>query len=490
MSKSSLKSKNWLIWITILLTIAILAGIFLYHYFLRRPHAQLIETVPPSAEFIIQVNDNDLLVKNITPILSPLNELLHLQALQGIEFFIEQFPKSQTGYILSGHSSNETTKLLMSCKIEERNFTHLLKRLKIDARNYTSYGGSKIYTYGTHYKKFYFTCHNKIFSVAEDIETLKSCINILKNSSNLLSNKNFTEIYAIVNKNPNQNWLILNHESYFSSFDKLLSSKYHALLTDIKETTLWSAYQMHIHNFEIMLSGYALLRDGAPNKIMSQNAPRSVLHKYLPGHTNSYIAMHIQPLDLLKTKVSDKHIPQGYFELIQNIQPVENYYFTIREDTSIFTYTAFKCDTTQMNLAAITSDSIASTTHRNFIIRATNIGENPSFWNFNHTQPLNFYTQYHDIIIFSDSIAPLKRYINAINNNTIETNPYYRYTQNSMPTNNSYELFVSFAEKEEWYPYFAPEAHTGALIKNLKIFSVSNSDIHNNLLSTNIFIKF
>lgn len=490
MSTSSLRSKNWVVWLTFSLFILILGSIFLYHHFLRRPNAQLIETVPDNVGFVIQVNDNESLIKNIPPILPSLNELLHLQALQGFQFFIQQFPQSEAEFIISGHQVGETTKLLMSCKTEERIFSNFLKNLKIDARNYTAYSDKKIYSHGTHYKKFYFTFHNGIFSAAEDIELLKSCIDQLKNSDNLLANNNFSEIYKVIEKNPNQNWLIINHKNYFAQIQDLANEDYQPILTKIENGSTWSAYQMHINNFEIMLSGYALLDESAAARFNYQNSTRSNGTKYLPGHTSIYAVSHTPNCPLLLDKLSGDNELKSYAEIASALQPIENYYFTLHEDTNTFRFSAFRCDTSKMNLALITNDSAETATFRSFAIETTTIDKLPILWNKNNSQDLNYYIQYNDMVIFSDSIAPLKSYVNSINNSSIETNPYYRYTQNTIPTQNSYELFLSYPSAEGWKPYFSENAQKGELIKNLKILSLTHTDIHGRLLSTNIFIKF
>lgn len=489
MSKSSLRSKNWLVWLTFLLVILILGGIFLYHYFLRRPNAQLVETIPDNVEYIIQVNDNESLVKNINPILPSLNELLHLEALQGLQFFIQQFPKTHTEFIISAHTIGESTKLLMSCKNEERVFTNLLKHLKIDARNFTAYSDKKIYTHGTHYKKFYFTFQNGIFSVAEDIELLKNCIDRLKSRNNLLSNEDFAEIYMMIEKNPNQNWLVVNHKGYFQQAQKIINEGYYPILSTIEKNCSWSAFQMHIHNFEIMLSGYALMNSVAADNFIAQTSQRGNMTKYLPGHISSYAISYTPNQQQLIGNLSKNDFSKQYVDIVNALQPLENCYFTVSKDTNQFSYLAFRCDTNLMDMTLLTNDSIEDLDFRNFSIKGANIGDFPILWSKNSTH-LNYYIQYHDVILFSDSILPLKSYINAINSSSIETNPYYRYTQNTLPTHNSYELFISRSSAEEWKSYFSENAQKGELIQNLKIFSLTHTEMNGRLLSTNIFIKF
>lgn len=489
MSRSSLRSKNWLVWLTFLLLILILVGIFLYHYFLRRPNAQLVETIPDNVEYIIQVNDNESLIKNINPILPSLNELLHLEALQGLQFFIQQFPKTNTEFIISAHTVGESTKLLMSCKNEERVFTNLLKHLKIDARNFTAYSDKKIYTHGTHYKKFYFTFQNGIFSVAEDIELLKSCIDRLKSSNNLLSNEDFAEIYMMIKKNPNQNWLVVNHKEYFQQAKKIINEGYYPVLSAVENDASWSAFQMHIHNFEIMLSGYALLNSAAADNYIAQNCQRGNMTKYLPGQIHSYAASYTPDQQQLVGNLSKNDFLKQYVNIVNALQPLENCYFTVNKDTNLFRYSAFRCDTNLMDIALFSNDSVEKLNYRGFAIKGANIGEFPILWSKNNTN-LNYYIQYNDVFLFSDSILPLKSYINAINCSSIETNPYYRYTQNTIPSQNSYELFISHSTTEEWKSYFSENLLKGELVKNLKIFSLTHTEKNGRLLSTNIFIKF
>jgi hypothetical protein len=86
---------------------------------------------------------------------------------------------------------------------------------------------------------------------------LKKAINQLKNPKNLTTLKSFEELFSIIEKNKKQNWLILNHERYFSNFGLHFNNETNATLTRFSSNVPWAAHQVRFSGLEILLTGYA-----------------------------------------------------------------------------------------------------------------------------------------------------------------------------------------------------------------------------------------
>jgi len=248
--------RNFLTIATTAVIIIFGGGVYLYYYFFRQVNAQLMETIPTDVAFLFQINDNETFVKsvrNIHPYISP---LLGLDAYPGCQFFIDQLPGKYNQVVFSGHHNGETFSILFACKIHENAFKPLLSKLQIDEKNCIKFEQCKIYTYGTHLKRFVFTYHKGIFLASENLTLLKRAITQLKNPKNLTTLKSFQELFSIIEKNKKQNWLILNHEKYFSNFESFFNDETNTRLTQFSSNIPWAAHQIRFSGLDMLLTGY------------------------------------------------------------------------------------------------------------------------------------------------------------------------------------------------------------------------------------------
>ena len=249
---------------TILTTVVIIifcGGVYYYYFFFRQLNAKLIETIPTDAAFLFQINDNETFLKTVKKIHPYISPLFGLDAYPGCQFFVEQLPGKYNQVVFSGHTFGETLSILFACKINERAFKHLLTKLQIDEKNCTQYEYCKIYTYGTHLKRFVFTYQKGIFIASENMVLLKKAIHQLKSVKNLTALKSFESVFEIMEKNTKQNWLTLNHDKYFTFFNTYFNPETYETLKRFSSTTLWSAYQFRFSNLEMMLYGYLSVND-------------------------------------------------------------------------------------------------------------------------------------------------------------------------------------------------------------------------------------
>ena len=248
--------RNFLTIATTTVIILLGVGIYSYYYFFRQVNAKLIETIPSDAAFLFQLNDNEAFVKSIKNVAPYINPLFGLDTYPGCQFFIDQLPGKYNQVVFTGHAIGEAFYILFACKINERAFKELLLRLQIDEKNCATYEQCKIYTYGTHLKRFVFTYHKGVFLASENATLIKKAINQLQNPNNLTTMKSFETLFKIMEKNKKQNWLILNHNKYLSNFESYFNEETNMNLTQFGANAQWSAYQVRFSGLEISLWGY------------------------------------------------------------------------------------------------------------------------------------------------------------------------------------------------------------------------------------------
>ncbi|HOF46532.1 MAG TPA: hypothetical protein PLZ46_07100, partial [Bacteroidales bacterium] len=138
---------------TFLGVVLIFLGIFFYYIFFKQHNANLIETVPVDAAYILLLNDNESFNKTLAQVSPFLNEVFFFEAFQGCQFIVNKAPskhqKKENNIIASGHFVENKGVLLYSTQMSELNFNSLLNSLQIDRRNYVEFEKERIYTYGT-----------------------------------------------------------------------------------------------------------------------------------------------------------------------------------------------------------------------------------------------------------------------------------------------------------------------------------------------------
>jgi len=231
-------------------------GVYLYYYFFRQANAKLIETIPTDAAFLFQINDNETFLKTVKNIHSYITPLFELDAYPGCQFFVDQLPGKYNQVVFTGHQYGERLSILFVCNINKQAFKPLLSKLQIDEKNCTFFERCKIYTYGTHLKRFVFTYYQGFFLASENIELLKKSITQLKNPKNLTTDKSFVDLLELIEKNQKQNWIILNNNRYFSNCKHYFNEETQPQLSDFFSHTPWSAYQIRFSGLEMFLSGY------------------------------------------------------------------------------------------------------------------------------------------------------------------------------------------------------------------------------------------
>lgn len=485
--------KNGLIIGTFTIIICIAIGLYFYHNFFRQSNAQLMETIPTDAAFIFQVNDNRTFVKEISPFSSYMNDFFNLNSFPGFEFFMDQLQGSKNEFIISGHENGNKYSILYAFKIGEHQFKNLIEKLKIDPRNFQTFDDTKIYVYGTHFKKFNFAFHNGFFSISEDPELLKKSIVQLKTTKNLLATELFNSIYTMVSKNTKQNWLIVNNSTFFKHLNASISKDFQGFFTSKSQNSSWSAFQIRFNENEVSLMGYSTIHSEYEEQLKDQPIQNNPFGEILPFNTNFYTIFNTSnPKAFLKNFENKKAYAislSNYSKLL----PESSIYFSLNLDSLSYYFMGFKCDTMITPISQlIHPDSVyTETTVNPYPIYASQITDiYPHMNQMFKSEKLSYFIQYRGYYIFSSSKEALKYYLKVVPNNTIESSPYYRFAKSNLPTSTSFEFFLAAQSNKNWEKYLNHDSKKLSIPKHLKLITYSYSQPKDQLMAVNIFIKF
>jgi hypothetical protein len=489
-NKSSSVQKNWAIIGTVTVIICILIGLYFYNNFFRQSNAQLIETVPTDASFIFQVNDNRTFVHDIAPFLPYLNELLNLNSFPGFEFFMDQLQVLKNEFIISGHPNGDKYSILYSCRINEQQFQQLVENLKIDPRNFINFNECKIYSYGTHYKKFNFTYHKGIFSISEDPDVLKKSIAQLESTRNLLVIKNFKRIFDIVNKNQKQNWMIINNAQFFIGLHQIIKDEFHSFFSPISNNPLWSAYQIRFNDDEISMMGYSVVEEDFQKMLNDQPSQINNFGTVLPFNTTFYATYNTpKPIQFLKAFQNNKNYVVSLSNYNQ-LLPQKTTYFSINQDSLSYYYIAFQIDTNRTPINAFVHPD-SNFTGNIYSIIPSKLTEIYPHMNIRFkSEQLSYFILYKDYCIFSSTKEALIYYQKVIPNNNIESSPYYRFAKTNLPSEFTYEFFLAASSSHKWDKYFREESKKMKVYNDLKLITYSHTQPKDQLIGINFFIKF
>lgn len=463
--KSSGNSK----WLAILSVVAILlvsGGLFTYYNFFRQDNANLIETVPDDALFIFQINDNEQFAKSTSQLSSTLDELFSMGSFAGFQSLLNKAAfrnsdRQKLQVIVSGHPVKDKLTALYSCAMKSHIFNKLLKTLKIDSRNCTIYNQNEIYSFGTHYRKFYFSWHHNVFSVSESVDLLKKSLDQHQNVNNLLSDKNFKGIYELVKKNERQNWFLTHYSEFLALFKEKITEN-HQDLFSLENNQNWAAYQVRFTENEFKWAGYVQQSDLQYTNGNSADFPSEIF----PESTDYYVSHQT---------------------------PAPYYLFSLTKDTVTYQYCAVPADTLQLPYSKLlpeghTLDSCEKFKNVPIYQSALHNAEITSNVSIVAT---NYFIEKEGYLIFSDTVAALQRYINFTNTAaTITDNPAYRATKNNMPQQNTQQISYFFNSPVSRFLFFSETGLKLHTAQNISAFSFAITPSAEGLATSNLYIKF
>lgn len=461
-------SKKVFAGITILLFILILIGIFAYFNFFRQHHSDLFDAVPDDAFLIVQINDEAHFLKHAKYILPFFNEIFFFEAYKGCQFISKQAfqKKNIEKSVVSGHTVGERNALLYITSMNAHIFRDLLKKIKIDSRNFIPYNKEKIYTYGTHYKKFYFINHHNVFAVSDNLQLLQNSIDQHRQLQHLTNHSEFKKVYRLIQKNQKQNWLLVNHLFYLPKVTAYLTEKYEKSVLDYLQLHSWSAHQIYFTESEIHLSGYLFPKDSSSITLPKYSTPFTTPTSFLPFET-SYIK-----------NINDK-VPQTLFSLLKESQ-VYNYLLLSDNITTI----------EESSLLAENNSLDSFKLYKNYKVFPTHSSKLKELIQIEYPS-LNYFLHYHDYYVFSDSITALKYYVDKmLTSQKISELPLYQLSQNKLPS--MYALSSSYYLQNKNFKdkIFAQSNFTLNSYKNIYLFAYTFDSVEDNIISSKIYFKF
>ena len=375
-----------------------------------------MEMVPADAVLVVQVNDYEGFVKAEGYLRNYLSDAVPLGAFDGMEYFLQQFteqPPGSSTLACSAHDVDGHLALLLSVRISQKDFDNLLKVLEINDNNYHTYHGAHIYEVGTHSRTFSFCYHDGAFTVSENEKLLYASLDCLAKRNSIVEVEGFKKLREMMDKNPKQNWLVVNHAALVASQKANVSPEFTNALSAIGQIADWSSYQMTVTAGEISLSGYSVMKDGSLFKQLENQQPavQDVPATVVPAAAVDYACFHLSDAAGFSAGNSLPAEAQKAFDALKSN---EIHCFTL-SDTVDHHFFAVKCATDSAHLLSLlpaghTLDSVGECGsyqfgHGNFapVLHA----------GWRHCIPAVFMRQ-DDYLIFTDSPENLRMYQKAV----------------------------------------------------------------------------
>lgn len=457
--------------ITVLSIIAVLligVGIFFYYNFFRQTKSELIEAVPTDAVFLFEVNDNTSFAKDISPLLPYFNELFAMDALPAFESVHNALPANQYDITISGHPLDNGAVLLFNTHIDKASFKRLLKALSIDPGNCETFEQQKIYTYGTDFKKLYFSFVNHILSVTTSMDLLKKSIIQHRHPKNLLSVDDFKKLYDLAEKNKKHNWLFVS-ATYTDNLCSYFSAGTASKIQAFKSMSPWAAFQIRFSNNEMLLSGYTITSEKLMKRFDSVTADSPIPEAFLPYHASQYYKLELSDYDLC------------YFTMPQDT--AHNLHFMlVKRDTLGHSYSPFMNERQMEDLLMA---------YPNGIFPVSDSIVLPKGSIFDTTQYKLFAIK-GDHYLFAPSVEAFVMYNQDIaSNGDISSNRYYKFAKGNIASSNIMEFtYYNPTDRKNLRSKLSDKGKTSRFCQDMFIFSLSCNNITEDFSSVNIYLNF
>lgn len=487
------ESRPWVIWLTIIAVILAGVGIFFYYNFFRQSKSELIEAIPTDAAFIFTVNDNDGFVTSSARIAPYLNELFVMDALPAYETMRGKLPNSEYDLTVSGHATDNGVSVLFNMHADKAAFKRLLRALSIDPNNYTGFEGNRIYTYGTNFKSMKFVYVNHIISFSTDIDLLKRAVVQHAHPKNLLSEKQFKEIYNLTEKNRKQNWLMVNPKNYTPYLSSFLNEDFSKKLSECLKESGWTALQLRFSANEMFLSGYMFT--DCPNCdcfdiLVNRTGNGSEINKLYPAQTCWYAHLEtpmVKGLDRLHNFGEDIHS-------FMDLSPSEYGCFALRADSTYYRYAILLCDSTKDALEAYyggSADSVRS---------AHPDGLYPIPYRLSPLLPLlspdsaKCFVERNGALVFATSKEAMAVYQKSMKTTgNLQQNRYYPFVNEAVASSSTLNwVMINDGTSTYWTSQLSDKGKSSNFGKDLHIFSLSCDAVEKgqHLIPVNVYMLF
>jgi hypothetical protein len=464
------ESRPWIIWLTIFAILLAGVGIYFYYTLFRQSKSELIEAIPTDAAFIFALNDNDAFVSSTTSLTPYLNELFVLDAMPAYQTMRNKLPAGEYDLTVSGHTENEAISVLFNMHADKAAFKRLLRALSIDPNNYIPFENNRIYTYGTNFKSVKFVYLNHIISFSTDMELLKRAIVQHSHPKNLLSDKQFKEMYNISEKNRKQNWLIINPHKFSQHFSTFLNEEMSEKLAKCFNGTSWTALQLRFSGKDIYLSGYTLTDKtsgkGIFQYLKTQKANDANLSELLPKTINWY---------------SD--VKNGYSCFSLSSDSCNYHYYLAENNSSDFLSDLYGNTSSADSLRNAHPNGIYPVNGK-FASTLPNLAPDTMNWVFVHGTAIVFAPSTEAVALFQKTIKE---------NGNLSQNKYYPFVNEAVASSSLFN-FVIFHDDEDtfWNAHFSDKGKASHFGQDIHIFSLSCDAVEENqhLVPVNLYLHF
>lgn len=488
------ESRPWIIWLTVFAVIAAGIGAYFYYTLFRQSKSELIEAIPTDAAFILALNDNEAFVEGATVLAPYLNELLVMDALPAFETMRSKLPAGDYDLSVSGHVEDDGVSLLFNMHTDKAAFKRLLRALSIDPNNYIAFENNRIYTYGTNYKSLKFAYVNHIISCSPDMELLKRAIVQRTHPKNLLSDKQFKEIYNLTEKNRKQNWLVINPKSYLPYLSSFVENDLSKEMSSVLKQSGWTAFQVRFSGNELFLSGY--MHTASPKRndfdfLVNRNGNGMDIMELYPAKCHWFA--HVET-----PRVGDlgrlKHFKKEESLLYKNLSPGEVGYFSIRQDSVDYRYVVMLSDTTKNVFEAVYGEKADS----------MRLSHPDGLYPIPHSlgallkvvapDSISCFSQKGCGLVFASSPEAMKVYLKSVKDaGSLAQNRYYPYVNEAIASSTVLD-FVLFNGEEDpyWQSRLSDKGRASKTGKGLRVFSFSCETMQKGkeLVPVNVFLHF
>ena len=142
---------------------------------------------------------------------------------------------------------------------------------------------------------FYFACANDIFMISEDFILVEEALR-QSNSANLLTNKEFTELYKTIEETALAN-IFINHQTISQVLSKVVAPEIRKTLTQIASYSNWSELDLSAKSTALELNGYSVTRDSSDNYLNifhNQEAQKLTIDKAIPVNSSYFVALNLK----------------------------------------------------------------------------------------------------------------------------------------------------------------------------------------------------
>ena len=494
MTNYARESRPWLIWLTIIAVILAGVGIFFYYNFFRQSKSELIEAIPTDATFIFALNDNDGFKASSTKVAPYLNELFAMDALPAYETMRGKLPAGEYDLTVSGHTTDNGVSLLFNMHADKAAFKRLLRALSIDPNNYTAFENNRIYTYGTNFKSMKFVYFNHIISISPDIELLKRAIVQHNHPKNLLSDKEFKEIYNLTEKNRKQNWLIINPKSYTPYLSSFLNEDLSKKLSECLKESGWTALQLRFSGNEMHLSGYTLVENPKNEdfemEIKKTGSGMEIADLY-PASTDCYTHLEI-------SNARDFNLRRLFNDpkTVKELAPSEIGYFTLHGDSTQHRYTILRPSSEKSAMEIFYKDAAKADSAR---------AAHPDgyFQTPQSPKPLlkvlapdsaSWFIEKDNALVFADSKEALTTYQNSLKSaGPLTQNRLYPFVDEAVASSSILNFVIFNAGNDPYWPnQLSEKGKDSRFGKDLRIFSLSRDAMEQgqHLVPVNMYLLF